>query len=207
MKPQWLDQKEYERCRKSGREACEKEKMPLIDAFIELGAAGQWLWDELKKLGLEDDKASSVCFAHGQACFPRREPWETARAILEQTKADNAPKGGEAYGDALLNGEAEGLPRGGMQIVKVGSLDEKFGETSTESFRVGQSVKATRQITEAGGVIIGDEAAKFPDPAYIHANRGDSGIVEHIDGDGEPTVRFDRTRTATVVALAEIIAA
>lgn len=65
-------------------------------------------------------------------------------------------------------------------------------------------VKAARQITEVGGVIIGDESAKFPAPAYIHANAGDMGIIEHIDGDGAPTVMFQRTRTATVVAPSEI---
>jgi hypothetical protein len=124
MKPNWLDQKEYDRLREEGREACRKEKMPTIDKFVELAAAGQWLWDELKKLGIDDEKASSICFAHGQACFPAREPWETARVILEQAKAGNAPEGGAAYGDALLSGAVDGLPPGGMRIVKVADSPE-----------------------------------------------------------------------------------
>jgi hypothetical protein len=70
------------------------------------------------------------------------------------------------------------------------------------SFHVGQKVMATRRIVE--GDVAGDESAKFPDRAYIHAEDGDTGVVEHIDGDGEPTVRFDRTGTATVVGPDEI---
>jgi hypothetical protein len=119
MKPNWLNQQEYDRLLAEGREGCRKEKMPLIDKIIEVAAAGQWLWEELGKLGLDDEKKYSITFAHGQACFPLRDPWETARVILEQTKADKAPKGGADYGDALLNGEVEGLPRGGLQIIRM----------------------------------------------------------------------------------------
>jgi hypothetical protein len=124
MKPNWLDQKEYDRLREEGREACRKEKMPLSFNLVELAASGAWLWEELKKLGIDDERASSICFAHGQACFPAREPWETARVILEQAKADKAPGGGAAYGDALLQGDVEGLPPGGMRIVPIADSPE-----------------------------------------------------------------------------------
>jgi hypothetical protein len=69
----------------------------------------------------------------------------------------------------------------------------------------GQKVTATRQITEAGGDTVGNEHAKVFAPDYIHANKGESGTIEHIDGDGMPTVRFDRTGTATVVGSDEIV--
>lgn len=81
-----------------------------------------------------------------------------------------------------------------------GKLTLKDGEVSL----VGSRVKATRQITEAGGDVAGDPAAEFPAPNYIHAEKGEPGVVEHVDGDGEPTVRFDRTGTATVVAAREV---
>jgi hypothetical protein len=118
MKPQWIDENEYKRLKEAGREACKNARMPQIDKLVEVSAAGQWLWDELGKLGLDDKQKESICFAHGQACFPARDPWETARVILEQSKADRAPVGGFQYGDALLDGSVEGLPPGGMRIVK-----------------------------------------------------------------------------------------
>lgn len=73
------------------------------------------------------------------------------------------------------------------------------------SFQVGQKVKATRQITEAGGLVVGSKDAKFPAPDYIHAETGDVGTIEHVNGDGAPTVMFERTRTATIVSSHEII--
>jgi hypothetical protein len=124
MKPNWLDQKEYERLIVEGRKALVAEKMPNIQQLVDVAASGQWLWDELQKLGLDEEKMRSVSFAHGQACFPAREPWETARVILSQAKTENAPSGGEEYGDALLNGMVKGLPPGGMRIVKVSKNDE-----------------------------------------------------------------------------------
>lgn len=69
---------------------------------------------------------------------------------------------------------------------------------------VGARVTATCQITEAGGDVVGDPAAVFPAADYIHAETGDIGTIEHVDGDGAPTVRFDRTRTSTIVAHREI---
>lgn len=73
-----------------------------------------------------------------------------------------------------------------------------------KTFRVGQRVQATRTITEAGGDQVGDEAALFDSPGYIHARAGECGEVEYVDSDGAPTVRFDRTRTATVVGPDEV---
>ncbi len=69
---------------------------------------------------------------------------------------------------------------------------------------VGTKVKAAKQITESG--IEGDPAALFPAGAYIHAEAGDEGTVVYVE-DGNPTVRFDRTGTATLVFNSEIVAA
>lgn len=71
-----------------------------------------------------------------------------------------------------------------------------------QSFIVGQRVVATKQIVE--GVAPGNPDAKFPAHDYIHAEKRDEGVVEHVDGDGTPTVRFARTGTATIVGHHEV---
>lgn len=70
-------------------------------------------------------------------------------------------------------------------------------------FYEGQFVRATHTITEGGTGYQGRDAASFPQPEYIHARAGDIGRVELIDDD-TPTVRFERTGTATVVGDLEI---
>lgn len=71
-----------------------------------------------------------------------------------------------------------------------------------QSFIVGQRVVATKQIVE--GIAPGNPDAKFPAHDYIHAEKRDEGVVEHVDSDGTPTVRFARTRTATIVGHYEV---
>lgn len=70
-------------------------------------------------------------------------------------------------------------------------------------YEKGMKVSARRQITEAGVDTPGDPQAVFPDPAYIHAEAGDHGVVEGVCG-GDPTVRFTRTGTSTIVSASEI---
>lgn len=69
--------------------------------------------------------------------------------------------------------------------------------------KVGDKVVAEQTITEAGGHP-GDTSAKFPSPRYIHATEGDIGVVEHVNEEGLPTVRFERTGTATIVGWGEV---
>ena len=69
-------------------------------------------------------------------------------------------------------------------------------------WKIGQRVWATGTVTEGGATA--DRSAKFPDAGYIHAEAGDEGTVEYVDVDGYATVRFDRTRTATIVDGGEI---
>jgi hypothetical protein len=60
---------------------------------------------------------------------------------------------------------------------------------------VGDRVRAITQIAESD----------FNDAGtWVHANIGDLGHVVHISEAGFPTVRFDKTGTATVVAPSEI---
>lgn len=75
--------------------------------------------------------------------------------------------------------------------------------SSEKSWAVGQHVRALQTITE-GGEGEGDENAPFPDSDYIHAHKDDVGEVVHVDGDGVPTVRFERTRTSTCVGDTEV---
>lgn len=65
----------------------------------------------------------------------------------------------------------------------------------------GERVKAVVQITESGETP-GNVNAKPLDADWIHA--GDSGTVEHWHEGVWPTVRFDRTGTASCVMDKEI---
>jgi hypothetical protein len=79
--------------------------------------------------------------------------------------------------------------------------EETSEEVPKESRKVGQRVRALVRVTEGG--IAGDKTAKFPAPSYIHAEPGDAGVVIDIHND-MPTVRFDKTLTASLVAWSEI---
>jgi len=65
----------------------------------------------------------------------------------------------------------------------------------------GDPSKANRQWTKENPGIRGRV-----DPGFVHAEEGDYGKVEHIDGGlgNVPTVRFFNTGTATIVGRDEI---
>jgi hypothetical protein len=67
--------------------------------------------------------------------------------------------------------------------------------TKDQIMNVGDRVRAVTQIAESD---FNDEET------WIHANIGDLGHVVHISDTGYPTVLFDKTHTATVVAPTEI---
>lgn len=75
--------------------------------------------------------------------------------------------------------------------------------TCNTKFDIGAKVFASEMITESGQGK-GDPTSKFPDSHYIHARKGDSGVVEGID-DGHATVRFQPSNTATIVSDSEIV--
>jgi hypothetical protein len=68
---------------------------------------------------------------------------------------------------------------------------------------VNDKVRAACRIVE-DGTKQGKKGLPFPNPEYIHAEEGDEGVVEYVSGAGIPTVRFNRTGTATVVAPEEV---
>ena len=70
-------------------------------------------------------------------------------------------------------------------------------------YKVGQNVLAAKIITEDGDSE-GSQKAKYPAGNYIHAVMGDQGEIIHLNKAGLPTVRFERTDTATIVGLDEI---
>lgn len=65
-------------------------------------------------------------------------------------------------------------------------------------FHVGEPVIAVDVITECGNEGVDPDAGPC-EPGWLHAEPGDRGWVEYVDASGYPTVRFERTRTATVV--------
>jgi hypothetical protein len=78
----------------------------------------------------------------------------------------------------------------------------EFDGAGKYPYEVGLKVRALRQITE-DGTVPGDPTAEFPRGRYIHAEEGDVGTVEGVD-DNTPTVRFERTGTATIVGEDEV---
>ena len=79
---------------------------------------------------------------------------------------------------------------------------EEVNMTSEQVLNVGDRVRALKQIMEGGAV--GNPDATFPQPGYIHAERGDKGTVGHVEINDAYTVIFDHTGTATVVLRCEI---
>lgn len=69
---------------------------------------------------------------------------------------------------------------------------------------VGTEVVATKTIVESGTDALGDAGAKPLAPNWIHATAGDKGKIEDFNADMIPTVRFERTGTATIVDWSEI---
>lgn len=62
-------------------------------------------------------------------------------------------------------------------------------------YNVNQKVIASVDITEenfAGNSL------------HTHAYKGDAGVVEYVDSDGCPTVRFSKSGTATIVGDQEV---
>lgn len=86
-----------------------------------------------------------------------------------------------------------------MTIVKRLLMTELRAIDAAPTYEVDDLVVARHEVTERGIGTVGDPDAEFPDPAYIHAVEGDRGTVVHINCDGYPTVRFERTGTATIV--------
>lgn len=73
-------------------------------------------------------------------------------------------------------------------------------------YKLGMRVKSIDIITEGGDGEAPDFDAKtfVGNPGFVHAEPGDMGTVEYVDDDGCPTIRFDKTGTATIVGDYEI---
>ncbi len=91
----------------------------------------------------------------------------------------------------------------GREVDRCRAAVRDVEEKMRKDLKVGDPVVALRNILEGGGSP-GNPNAVFPDPQYIHGAKGDRGEVIHIDQRGYPTVRFERTGTATIVDLNEI---
>jgi len=80
-------------------------------------------------------------------------------------------------------------------------------------YKVGMPVVALRDVTESGHEDLANHEISPPDtskgesfdPAYVHGAKGERGVIVGVDYGGEPTVRFERTGTATLVSHAEVV--
>jgi len=71
--------------------------------------------------------------------------------------------------------------------------------------QIGTKVVAVTMITEGGPSTPGNPAATdMLDSGWIHAQAGEKGVIESLNDDRAPTVRFDRTGTATILDWCEI---
>jgi hypothetical protein len=72
-------------------------------------------------------------------------------------------------------------------------------------FKIGQVVYARGTIVEQGKKdALPDPTAKRLQPGWVYATAGDRGHVQSVNGDGYPTVRFERTDSATILDPEEI---
>ena len=76
----------------------------------------------------------------------------------------------------------------------------------TVKYQEGMRVKALKIITDGGPGSEPDPEATVlkGNPGFVHALVNDEGVVEYVDSDGCPTVRFDGKGTATIVGDSEI---
>ncbi len=86
-----------------------------------------------------------------------------------------------------------------------------FAAARLENAAVGVRVIARRTVYESPGKDFGApelDASKPRSPViaedHIHAEKGDTGVIIHVEDDGWPTVRFERTGTATMVTPREV---
>jgi len=71
-----------------------------------------------------------------------------------------------------------------------------------KNYHKGMKVIAVTTITE--GSEYENPNAKIGENGYIYAKPCDIGTVEYVDQDGCPTVRFDKTGSATIVGDYEV---
>jgi hypothetical protein len=84
-------------------------------------------------------------------------------------------------------------------------------KTAAKTFKVGEKVVALHNIVEGGAGTKGNPDAPFlrddeADPSYIHAFKGDEGVVEDV-GYVEPGtvfVRYTKRGTSTITDVSEV---
>lgn len=91
----------------------------FLPVVMEMAIAGGWLFEELRGVGASEDEAAEVTVAHGQMCFPNRDPWAVAERVLADFKHGKIAKPGPELAERLLTGDVSDLPRGGLRIRSV----------------------------------------------------------------------------------------
>lgn len=94
-------------------------------------------------------------------------------------------------------------------------MDAEYGHDLdymvVDNFRNIQLEKHINHDLNVGDLVITTNAQEEGDfmekgQVWIHAEKGDTGIVEYVSYDGYPTVRFKKSGTATLVAVYELVA-
>ena len=92
MKPETMTQVEYEK-RMADAKCILKDDpegapyVRLMPMMIEVVAGAGLLAEQMAAAGASAEDIESLQFAHGQACFPARDPWKTADALFARWSA------------------------------------------------------------------------------------------------------------------------
>lgn len=70
--------------------------------FREIFMSGEWLSDELTKLGLSGQQQNDICFANGQRCFGQKDVWAIAQQSLEKARAGKPDEPGPILAEQIM---------------------------------------------------------------------------------------------------------
>ena len=102
MKPKFLTEEQYEKYISEARKICEEDKRKIDDFTFDLGAAGEWIGEELSKRGVDSGTCGDIAFAFGEKCFWQQNSkffniWQLANSMVEDIKFQLMEKRMELY--------------------------------------------------------------------------------------------------------------
>ena len=87
----------------------------LLPVLLEACISGEWLREELLRVGATEEETYRLTFAAGQMCVGR-DAWEVAQTVLTLFKEGEPPAPGPELAERLLRGDVSDLPPGGLRI-------------------------------------------------------------------------------------------
>lgn len=102
MKPKFLTNEQYEKFISEAAKICKEDKRKIDEFTLDLGAAGEWIGEELSKRGVDSETCSDIAWSFGEKCFWQQnskffEVWQLAYSIVEDMKRQLMEKRMELY--------------------------------------------------------------------------------------------------------------